>query len=88
MINSGSELKKKVEADLMTHMSQLKQCPVHSAPSFFISVFCDQVDGANINCVISVLELESAIYIVMGANIGTTVTNTIVSLAQSADRYN
>ena len=35
---------------------------------------------------ISVLQVEPAVYIVMGANIGTSVTNTIVSLAQSAER--
>ena len=35
---------------------------------------------------ISVLKVEPAVYIVMGANIGTSVTNTIVSLAQSAER--
>ena len=35
---------------------------------------------------ISVLKVERAVYIVMGANIGTSVTNTIVSLAQSAER--
>ena len=35
---------------------------------------------------ISVLKVEPAVYIVMGANIGTSVTNTIVSLDQSAER--
>ena len=35
---------------------------------------------------VSVLKVEPAIPIIMGANIGTSVTNTIVSLAQSADR--
>lgn len=34
----------------------------------------------------SVLKVENAIYIIMGANIGTSVTNTIVSMAQSGDR--
>ncbi|XP_074622100.1 sodium-dependent phosphate transport protein 2B-like [Acropora palmata] len=33
-----------------------------------------------------ILKVEPAVYIVMGANIGTSVTNTIVSLAQSAER--
>ena len=32
------------------------------------------------------MEVEVAIPIVMGANIGTSVTNTIVSLGQSGDR--
>ena len=36
--------------------------------------------------IFSVLEVEPAIPIVMGANIGTSVTNTIVSLAQAAER--
>ncbi len=36
--------------------------------------------------VIAVLEVKPAIPIVMGANIGTSVTNTIVALAQSGDR--
>ncbi len=35
---------------------------------------------------LSVLEVRPAIPIVMGANIGTSVTNTIVSMAQSGDR--
>ena len=35
---------------------------------------------------ILVMEVEVAIPIVMGANIGTSVTNTIVSLGQSGDR--
>ena len=39
-----------------------------------------------LNILISVLPVEPAIYIVMGANIGTSVTNTIVSLAQAAER--
>ena len=34
----------------------------------------------------TVLKVKNAIYIIMGANIGTTVTNTIVSLGQSIDR--
>jgi len=34
----------------------------------------------------AVLQVQQAIPIVMGANIGTSVTNTIVSLAQSGDR--
>ena len=33
-----------------------------------------------------VLEVRTAIFIVMGANIGTSVTNTIVSLGQSGDK--
>ena len=33
-----------------------------------------------------VLQVRPAIPIIMGANIGTSVTNTIVSLAQSGDR--
>lgn len=36
--------------------------------------------------IFSVLDVEPAIPIVMGANIGTSVTNTIVSLAQAAER--
>lgn len=32
------------------------------------------------------LDVSRAIYIIMGANVGTTITNTLVSLAQSADR--
>ncbi|OQV17583.1 Sodium-dependent phosphate transport protein 2B [Hypsibius exemplaris] len=32
------------------------------------------------------LDVPRAIYIIMGANVGTTITNTLVSLAQSADR--
>lgn len=35
---------------------------------------------------ISVIDVSSAIPIVMGANIGTSVTNTIVSLGQAVDR--
>ena len=35
---------------------------------------------------ISVLQVEPAVYIVMGANIGASVTNTIVSLVQSRER--
>ena len=35
---------------------------------------------------ISVLDVEPAVYIEMGVNIGTSVTNTIVSLAQSTER--
>ena len=35
---------------------------------------------------ISVLQVKPAVYIVMGANIGTSVTNTIVSLAQAGER--
>lgn len=34
----------------------------------------------------SVITIRPAIYMIMGANIGTTVTNTIVSLGQSMDR--
>ena len=34
----------------------------------------------------AVLKLTPAINIIMGANIGTTVTNTIVSMGQSMDR--
>jgi len=34
---------------------------------------------------IAVLEVHQAVYIVMGANVGTSVTNTIVSLSQSMD---
>lgn len=34
----------------------------------------------------TVLQVKQAIPIVMGSNIGTTVTNTIVSLSQSSDR--
>lgn len=37
-------------------------------------------------CIFAVLQVEPAIPIVMGANIGTSVTNTIVSLAQAAER--
>ena len=37
-------------------------------------------------CVCSVLDVRSAIPMVMGANIGTTVTNTLVALTQSTDR--
>ncbi|PAA71959.1 hypothetical protein BOX15_Mlig011678g1 [Macrostomum lignano] len=33
-----------------------------------------------------ILELRSSVYMIMGANIGTTVTNTIVSLGQIGDR--
>lgn len=33
-------------------------------------------------CISTVLNVQQAIYIIMGANIGTSVTNTIVSLAQ------
>lgn len=33
-----------------------------------------------------VLEPEKAVFIIMGANIGTSVTNTVVSLTQAADR--
>ena len=32
------------------------------------------------------LKVDTAIFIVMGANIGTSVTNTIVSIGQSGDR--
>ncbi len=35
---------------------------------------------------VSVLEVRPAIPIIMGANIGTSVTNTVVSLAQSGER--
>ena len=40
----------------------------------------------NVLCIFAVLQVEPAIPIVMGANIGTSVTNTIVSLAQAAER--
>ena len=40
----------------------------------------------NVFCIFAVLQVEPAIPIVMGANIGTSVTNTIVSLAQAAER--
>ena len=42
--------------------------------------------GFNVLCIFAVLQVEPAIPIVMGANIGTSVTNTIVSLAQAAER--
>ncbi|XP_055338863.1 sodium-dependent phosphate transport protein 2B-like [Paramacrobiotus metropolitanus] len=32
------------------------------------------------------LDVQRAVFIIMGANVGTTITNTLVSLAQSADR--
>jgi len=35
---------------------------------------------------IAVLEVYQAVYIIMGANVGTSVTNTIVSLSQSMDK--
>ena len=35
---------------------------------------------------VAVLQVASAVPIIMGANIGTSVTNTIVSMAQSGDR--
>jgi len=35
---------------------------------------------------IAVLEVYQAVYIIMGANVGTSVTNTIVSLSQSLDK--
>ena len=35
---------------------------------------------------LSVLPTERAVFIIMGANIGTTVTNTIVSLAQAGEK--
>ena len=40
----------------------------------------------NFCLVFPVLPVQPAIYIVMGANIGTSVTNTIVSMAQSGNR--
>jgi sodium-dependent phosphate cotransporter len=39
-----------------------------------------------ISIVLSVLTVQVAIPIIMGANIGTSVTNTIVSLTQMGDR--
>ena len=38
------------------------------------------------HCSLSVLPVRPAIPIIMGVNIGTSLTNTIVSLAQSTDR--
>lgn len=38
------------------------------------------------NVLFTVLDVKTAVPIVMGANIGTSVTNTIVSMGQSADR--
>ncbi len=35
---------------------------------------------------LSVLEVKSAVPIIMGANIGTSVTNTIVAVMQAGDR--
>ena len=42
--------------------------------------------NAGANPLSSVVPIKPAIYLVMGANIGTTVTNTIVSMGQSMDR--
>ena len=35
---------------------------------------------------IAVIYVKQAVYIIMGANIGTTVTNTIVSLGQAGEK--
>lgn len=40
----------------------------------------------SITCVCVVLEVKSAVPIIMGSNIGTSVTNTIVALMQAGER--
>lgn len=40
----------------------------------------------SVSCVFSVLEVQSAVPIIMGANIGTSITNTIVAVMQAGDR--
>jgi solute carrier family 34 (sodium-dependent phosphate cotransporter) len=35
---------------------------------------------------LAVLEVDSAVYIIMGANIGTSVTSTIVAMSQAGDK--
>jgi len=45
------------------------------------------VDAGLFSCWCLVLPVRPAIPIIMGVNIGTSLTNTIVSMAQSADRH-
>ena len=48
--------------------------------------YVGHVNMTIIRCYISVLDVQSAVPVIMGANIGTSVTNTIVAMMQAGDR--
>ncbi|TRY70130.1 hypothetical protein TCAL_13780 [Tigriopus californicus] len=75
-LGSGSAI---IENPIMGLMIGIMGTVILQSSSTFTSIVISMVGG-------DVLQPDQAVFIIMGANIGTSVTNTIVSLTQAADR--
>lgn len=75
-LGSGNAI---IENPIVGLMIGIMGTVILQSSSTFTSIVISIVGGG-------VLEPEKAVFIIMGANIGTSVTNTVVSLTQAADR--